>query len=112
MGWIDELKAGDDVIINQHPYKHHAKVDRVTETLVIVGLDRFRKRTAACGDGYFRRWITQPTPELLREVKMRALADSIARLDASWLARALVSAPDEVVSAAQTLAAFRKAVSP
>ena len=49
MSWLDELKAGDPVVVCSKHIKpgvarRDAVVTRVTATLVVVGIDRFHKR--------------------------------------------------------------------
>jgi hypothetical protein len=51
-GWLQELKAGDGVIIVRDRKKSIAMVDRVTATQIVVGEQRFNRQT---GEGLGRK---------------------------------------------------------
>ncbi len=67
MGWLDELKAGDEVVafVNGSDRAGRLlKVDRTTATQIIVGNARYRRSDGRQpGSGYGGGWIVEVTPE-------------------------------------------------
>jgi flagellar motor switch protein FliG len=73
--WLQELKAGDTVLVSRHPYEDIRTVKRVTPTQIVVVVsnyeERFRKSDGweIGGRTYNRRFLRHATPEKIAELK-------------------------------------------
>lgn len=98
-GTLNDVKPGDKLLASA-PYSSRLRVvtvDRVTQTQVICGADRFNKRTGRLvgSTGYHSSSAWVPTPEQLADERLR---ERIRRADAK-LKAFLVS--DENVEAVE-----------
>lgn len=87
--WLDSLKAGDAVIVRNHPYEYVATVVRRDKAKIVVQREGYRydeKYSAKSARGFSRgsgwgRTITVATPERLAKIRAerhrRALVDRI-----------------------------------
>lgn len=68
---LEDLKAGDDVLISGMYYRRIAKIDKVTKTQIVVGNARFRRNSGwQCGsDSWNRKYISVPTEKEISDVK-------------------------------------------
>jgi hypothetical protein len=73
--WLKRLKVGDDVIVQYYGMGGRQtlaikKVERVTNTQIIIGVAKFRKGNGCeIGGGYHSADLLMPTPEALAIVK-------------------------------------------
>jgi len=81
--WLNELNAGDTVIVESefgHTHKRLEKVDKVTATQIVIGGLRFRKSDGGCM-GEDRSWqrtqLKEPRPGPVRELCKREIVDGI-----------------------------------
>lgn len=83
MDWIEKLKPGDLVIVEQGDIYGNVglrHVDRIGKLYVTVGNERFHKYSGyAPGHGYFRPYLKEATPERVSEIKRLSMADSLEK---------------------------------
>jgi hypothetical protein len=84
--FLKTLKAGDEVAVANSTGSGYSysieRVERVTNTLIMVDRKRFRRTTGTqTGESYHRAWLVEATPELKAEIaeakKRRILINKI-----------------------------------
>lgn len=89
--WLENLKAGDRVIVGGRDGNHISMVVRVTKTLIILGAPaikgntRFRKNGTS-GTGFDTFYLQEPTQELEDQIKQAAIVRLLSRYDWKKLA--------------------------
>lgn len=76
---LEDLKAGDDVLVTSRYYRRIAKVDKVTKTQIIADNARFRRDSGwQCGgDSWDWKSISIPTEKEISEVKEENLRKTL-----------------------------------
>lgn len=88
--WLNLLKPGDEVLINKtHKTPHHAVVDRLTSTMIVVNCGkngsgtthymRFRNTDgyAVGEDSFYTSTLEEATPERIFELKRVATRNRV-----------------------------------
>jgi len=79
--WLNNLKAGDEVAVFDGWVSNAtriAKVDRVTQTLIVIGHSKFRRKDGyAPGNGWHRSRISEPTDAHRNTVETRRLHEKL-----------------------------------
>lgn len=72
MSWLESLKEGDQVILVTYKGTYLQKVQRLTATQVLIGGNKFNRRTGRIvgGSMYDHTSIREPTPELVEKAKL------------------------------------------
>jgi len=89
--WLNELKAGDDVLIRgsrELSAQRIAKVDRTTATQVIVGNARYRRKDGfqmGLENSWYSVWLAPVTQEVRDALRCESMAKYINRADLSHL---------------------------
>lgn len=84
---LNDLVAGDDVLVTGMFHRHIAKVDKVTKTQIVVNNARFRRDSGwQCGsDRWNIRRISVPTEKEISDIKeenlRKALVYAISSFD-------------------------------
>lgn len=82
--WLDNLKAGDEVITCSGYYgKSVSKVQRTTATQIVTekGGKYWKKNGKRVGDTDWNiSYITEPTQEIRNEIRKAALCDKLSRV--------------------------------
>ena len=76
MTWLDELKAGDEVVVSGTWRERIARVERVTPKFIYADGDRFRKSTRYKVGGH--GWLEKPTEDRRLEINLSKLRSHIA----------------------------------
>jgi hypothetical protein len=75
--WLAQLRVGDRVVIRQSGLLEGdrlARVERVTATQIRIGPSVFDRRTGRRrGDYYVGAWLTEPTPELVADIRVATI---------------------------------------
>lgn len=79
--WLDSLKPGDNVIVESSGSTWLRQVDRVTKTLIIVGLTRFTKRWGMHGSGFDATHLYEPTDEKVEKIVHERLVRKLKKVD-------------------------------
>ena len=68
---LEDLKAGDEVLVIGRSYRRIAKINKVTKTQIVVDNTRFRRISGwQCGsDSWNRKSISIPTEKEISDVK-------------------------------------------
>ena len=68
---LKDLKAGDDVLVTGRSCRRIAKIDKVTQTQIVVNYARFRRDSGwQCGgDRWNVTWISVPTKKEISDIK-------------------------------------------
>ena len=76
---LEDLKAGDDVLVISRYYRCIAKVDKVTKTQIIADNARFRRDSGwqYGGDSWNRKRISVPTEKEISDVKEENLRNTL-----------------------------------
>lgn len=78
---LQDLKVGDTVILDNHPYKTVETVAKVTETMIIIsGGTRFRRGNGDLvnKDKWERSFIRPSTPEEIKQIQDEKKKDDLA----------------------------------
>jgi hypothetical protein len=82
--WLQNLKAGDSVIVKQSgSYRSESvkKVDRVTATQVAIGTTKYRRdngREVGGSNRWGARWLYEATPEQVQRIRDESRRDNLA----------------------------------
>lgn len=102
VAWLQDVKPGDPVCFDYGNTYGAAKVDRVTDTLIIVGHERYRKKDGQMigGDRWHTRYLYRPTPEIMEVVRRNRLLAKLNKFEWHKFPTATLAAIMEVVQAA------------
>ena len=80
--WLQELKAGDTVIVKgSHGRREVRTVQRVTPTQIVVGLTKYHKKDGReVGGDYFTQYLKQATAESVAEIRAVAKRNNLRNI--------------------------------
>jgi len=83
MSWTNELKAGDKVIVSDHPYEYIRTVERVTKTQVVINHSSSKFRISngrlVGGSSWDRLLLIEPTPERIEKIIKKNIRNDLVK---------------------------------
>ena len=76
---LEDLKAGDEVLVIGRSYRRIAKINKVTKTQIVVANTRFRRNSGwQCGgDRWDTKSISVPTEKQISDIKEENLRNKL-----------------------------------